>query len=65
MGADSGAGHYDRAGLLARRALAIDPDADQLELALLRMYRSAGSHAAAAEQYSHYAAAGQEDDSDP
>jgi DNA-binding SARP family transcriptional activator len=41
---------------LARRALDLAPDADQLELSLLRLYRLNGSHAAAAEQYGHYAA---------
>ena len=32
------------------------PEADQIELSLLRLYRLSGSHAAAAEQYAHYAA---------
>ena len=32
------------------------PEADQIELSLLRLYRLNGSHAAAAEQYAHYAA---------
>jgi ATP/maltotriose-dependent transcriptional regulator MalT/DNA-binding SARP family transcriptional activator len=54
--ADSDVGMYDRAALLARRAIEIDPDAESLEIALLRLYRSIGSHSAAAEQYSHYQA---------
>jgi two-component SAPR family response regulator len=49
-------GHYDRAIQLARRALDIDPDAEGLQVSLLRLYRSTGAHSAAAEQYSHYAA---------
>lgn len=53
---DTNAGHFDRGTQLAQRALSVDPDAEQLELALLRLYRLTGSHAAAAEQYAHYAA---------
>jgi DNA-binding SARP family transcriptional activator len=49
-------GHHDRGIRLARRALAIDPDLESLELSLLRLYRVTGAHSAAAEQYSHYAA---------
>jgi len=60
--ADSSTGHFDRAGLIARRALGVDPDADSVEGALLKIYRTAGSHAAAAEQYSHYAALDDEDE---
>jgi DNA-binding SARP family transcriptional activator len=48
-------GHFDRGVLIARRALEIDPDAEQIELSLLRLYRRTGAHAAAAEQYAHYA----------
>ena len=39
-----------------RRVLAIDPTADTIELELLRAYKAGGRHAAAAEQYAHYAA---------
>ena len=53
---DIATGHYDRAIRLARRALEVDPDAEQLEVSLLRLYRLTGAHAAAAEQYEHYAA---------
>lgn len=41
---------------IARRALEIDPEADQIELGLVRLYRLAGAASAAAEQYAHYAA---------
>jgi DNA-binding SARP family transcriptional activator len=57
VAADSAAGHFDRAVRLARKALDIDPDADHIEVLLLRLYRATGAHAAAAEQYAHYASA--------
>ena len=53
---DSGTGHYHRAIALARRALEVEPEAEQIEISLLRLYRLTGAHAAAAEQYAHYAA---------
>jgi DNA-binding SARP family transcriptional activator len=49
-------GHFERGIGLARRALDLTPEADQIELSLLRLYRLNGSHSAAAEQYAHYAA---------
>jgi ATP/maltotriose-dependent transcriptional regulator MalT/DNA-binding SARP family transcriptional activator len=52
---DMNAGFYSRGITLARRALEIDPHAEQLEVSLLRLYRNSGAHAAAAEQYAHYA----------
>jgi two-component SAPR family response regulator len=52
---DIGTGNFDRAIDLARRALVADPDAEQVEISLLRLYRLAGAHSAAAEQYAHYA----------
>jgi ATP/maltotriose-dependent transcriptional regulator MalT/DNA-binding SARP family transcriptional activator len=52
---DMAAGAFDRAIDLARRALSADPDAEQIEVSLLRLYRLSGAHSAAAEQYSHYA----------
>lgn len=55
--ADMASGHFDRAIQLARRALEVDPEAEHLELSLLRLYRQSGAHSAAAEQYEHYAAA--------
>jgi DNA-binding SARP family transcriptional activator len=48
-------GHYDRGITVARRALDVDPSAEQIEACLLRLYRVTGAHAAAAEQYAHYA----------
>jgi DNA-binding SARP family transcriptional activator len=48
-------GHFERGINLARRVLDIDPGAEQVEVSLLRLYRSSGAHAAAAEQYGHYA----------
>jgi len=53
---DFRSGHYDRGILIARRALEVDPSAEQIEVGLLRLYRVTGAHAAAAEQYAHYAA---------
>ena len=48
-------GHYDRGITVARRALEVDPSAEQVEVCLLRLYRVTGAHSAAAEQYAHYA----------
>jgi DNA-binding SARP family transcriptional activator len=48
-------GHFERGIGVARRALEVDPAAEQIEISLLRMYRASGAHAAAAEQYAHYA----------
>jgi len=52
---DMATGHQDRAIELARRALERDPAVESLEVALLKLYRATGAHAAAAEQYAHYA----------
>jgi DNA-binding SARP family transcriptional activator/tetratricopeptide (TPR) repeat protein len=52
---DTAIGAFDRAITIAQHAIAADPDAEQIELALLRLYRLTGAHAAAAEQYAHYA----------
>jgi DNA-binding SARP family transcriptional activator len=49
------AGRLEEAAAVARRCLDVDPTADQVELRLLRLYRRLGAHAAAAEQYGHYA----------
>jgi DNA-binding SARP family transcriptional activator len=49
-------GHYERGIRVARRVLDVDPGAEQVEVFLLRLYRASGAHAAAAEQYGHYAA---------
>jgi DNA-binding SARP family transcriptional activator len=53
---DFTAGHHDRGITIARRALEVDPSAEQIEVCLLRLYRVTGAHSAAAEQYAHYAA---------
>lgn len=52
---DIDAGNYARGVLLAERASEIEPDSEELQLALVRIYRLAGAHAAAAEQFAHYA----------
>ncbi len=52
---DFSSGHYDRGIRIARRALDVDGSAEQVEVSLLRLYRVSGAHAAAAEQYAHYA----------
>ncbi|MGP1673681.1 MAG: bacterial transcriptional activator domain-containing protein, partial [Candidatus Limnocylindrales bacterium] len=54
-------GHYGRGIRVARRALEVDPGAEQIEVSLLRLYRATGAHSAAAEQYAHYAAMIRED----
>jgi DNA-binding SARP family transcriptional activator len=48
-------GHLDRGIRLARRVLDVDQAAEHVEVSLLRLYRASGAHAAAAEQYAHYA----------
>ena len=53
--ADTQTGAFDRALSVAQLALQADPDAEQIELCLLRIYRRTGANAAAAEQYAHYA----------
>jgi DNA-binding SARP family transcriptional activator len=50
-------GDLDGAIRAARSVVDTDPTADSVEVALIRLYRLVGSHAAAAEQYSHYASA--------
>ena len=52
---DTKAGAFDRALTVAQLALQADPEAEQIELCLLRLYRRTGANAAAAEQYAHYA----------
>jgi DNA-binding SARP family transcriptional activator len=53
---DLNTGHFDRGIANARRALEVDPGAEQIEVSLLRLYKATGAHAAAAEQYTHYSA---------
>jgi DNA-binding SARP family transcriptional activator len=56
IASDLATGHFERGIRLARAALAVDPSAEGLEVFLVRLYRLSGAHAAAAEQYEHYAA---------
>ena len=49
-------GDFETAIKGAHRILAVDPEADAIELLLLRAYKAGGRQAAAAEQYAHYAA---------
>ncbi len=39
---------------IGQRALAVDPEADEVEAQIIRLYRALGAPAAAAEQYAHY-----------
>jgi LuxR family maltose regulon positive regulatory protein len=52
--ADLNAGHFDRGTFMAERAAEVDPDAEEIQTALIRLYQLSGAHAAAAEQYAHY-----------
>jgi DNA-binding SARP family transcriptional activator len=56
VSADIAMGRYLRGITLARRALLVEPKLESLERSLLRLFRLTGAHAAAAEQYQHYAA---------
>ncbi len=56
-----GAARFDRAIQLCRRALDVDPNCEPIERQLLRIYKATGAHAAAEEQYRHYASAIEED----
>jgi DNA-binding SARP family transcriptional activator len=51
---DIQAGAFHRAVPIAQLALQADPEADQIELKLLHLYRVTGAQAAAAELYAHY-----------
>ena len=55
MRADMTSGHYARGIQLAQIAVEAEPEAEELQVGLLRLYRLSGSMAAAAEQYEHYA----------
>jgi DNA-binding SARP family transcriptional activator/tetratricopeptide (TPR) repeat protein len=54
---DLDSGHLERGIFLAERAAEVEPNSDEIHLALTRLYRHSGAHAAAGEQYSHYARA--------
>jgi DNA-binding SARP family transcriptional activator/tetratricopeptide (TPR) repeat protein len=51
---DLDGGHLDRGTFIAERAAEVDPDSEEIQAALVRLYRHSGAHAAAAEQYAHY-----------
>jgi DNA-binding SARP family transcriptional activator len=51
---DLDAGKIDRGTFLAERAAEVDPEAEQIQVSLIRLYRMAGAHAAAAERYGQY-----------
>jgi len=53
--ADIDSGHWERGTFLAERTAEVDPDSEEIQLALVRLYRYSGAHAAAAEAYGHYA----------
>ena len=65
MRADMTSGHYARGIRLAQLAVDAEPDAEELQIGLLRLYRLSGSMAAAAEQYEHYARSQRELGLDP
>lgn len=48
-------GRYDHGIAIAQRALEIAPDADDIEVLLIRLFRLAGSQSAASERYRRYA----------
>jgi DNA-binding SARP family transcriptional activator len=51
---DLDTGHFHRGTFLAERAGEVDPEADEIQAALVRLYRLSGAYAAAAEQYARY-----------
>ncbi len=54
---DIDAGRFQRGTYLAERAAELEPESEEIQLALVHLYRLAGAHAAAAEKYGQYAAA--------
>ena len=52
---DINSGHFTRGTSLAERAAELEPESEELQRALVHLYRLTGAHAAAAEQYAHYA----------
>jgi DNA-binding SARP family transcriptional activator len=51
---DLDTGHFTRGTFLAERAAEVDPEADDIQAALVRLYRLTGAYSAAAEQYGRY-----------
>jgi DNA-binding SARP family transcriptional activator len=54
---DIDSGHFARGTFLAERAAEVDPEAEEIQAALVRLYRLSGAHAAATEKYEHYSRA--------
>jgi ATP/maltotriose-dependent transcriptional regulator MalT/DNA-binding SARP family transcriptional activator len=52
---DIDSGQLARGVFLAERAAEVEPDSEEIQVALIRIYRIAGAYAAAAEKYGHYA----------
>ena len=53
---DIDGGEFTRGIQLAQAATEVEPEAEELHLALIKLYRLSGAHAAAAEEYGRYAA---------
>jgi DNA-binding SARP family transcriptional activator/tetratricopeptide (TPR) repeat protein len=51
---DSNAGQYTRAIAIAEQAASVEPESEEVQVALIKLYRLAGAFAAASEQYGHY-----------
>jgi len=51
---DLDTGHFNRGIAIAERALMVEPESDELQASLVRLYRLGGVHAAAAEKYTQY-----------
>jgi LuxR family maltose regulon positive regulatory protein len=51
---DVDSGQFGRGVLLAERAAEVEPDSEEIQIALIRIYRLVGAHAAAAERYESY-----------
>jgi DNA-binding SARP family transcriptional activator len=52
---DLKSGHHSRGIEVAQLAAEAEPESDEIQLDLLRLFQLSGSYAAAAEQYGHYA----------
>jgi DNA-binding SARP family transcriptional activator len=52
---DLNSGQVARGTFLAERALDVDHESEEIQIALIRLYRVSGAHAAAAEKYAQYA----------
>jgi ATP/maltotriose-dependent transcriptional regulator MalT/DNA-binding SARP family transcriptional activator len=51
---DVDSGQLGRGVFLAERAAEVEPDSEEIQIALIRIYRLVGAHAAAAERYANY-----------